>query len=714
MKKLLIVLIVICIFDLSAQENNQTYGLFFGYNRNIHYTNFQKIPDVPNCCPKFEYGYGNGYNYGILFEQKLIEGLIIGARLGYDNFNATISTLEPTKVIMGNTLADGEFEHSIKTTISHYQLSLQVGYVLFADLRINGGFFAGMYGQADYSQNEKITKPQASATFIDSLGNDTFRRIRNEFSGSLKEVSKLSFGALFGLSYDFPLNSKKSIKLTPEAEYQYFFNDIAANMDWKISAVKFGLAIKYSPIPKPILKEIFKRENNIDTITIENDIIAENTFIKGKENINSFIKESETEVITTEVTRRTDTLLMKKSYKIEGTITAVGVDKAGKEIPKPIFSIEEYISKRLDPLLNYIFFDNNIAILPVRYKLINPNETGIFEIDSLYRETTLDIYYHILNIIGKRMTENPTAKISIIGCISDIGDEKDNVDLTRQRTEAVRDYLVNVWKISSFRIALNNKKIQSKVSTPLEEADIISENRRVEIYSDNGKILEPIFIQQIARTANPPIVRFKPTAKSDADLKCWDINAYQNSDTNNKFIFQSNDRTVTKVDWELDKFQKIIPKSPEPIIFSLKLEDVKGNKKIIDNKSLPFDVVTIQKKKIERVGNYEIDKFSLILFDFDKSSIEGRNKSIIDFINARIKPESQIEIRGYTDRTGEDRYNEKLSEKRAQATKLALKRQDAIAVGIGEEILLYNNDLPEGRFYSRTVEIIVKTLLENK
>jgi hypothetical protein len=54
--------------NILAQESSKTYGIYGGYNLNTHLTNFQKIPDVPNYCPKFESGNGKGYNLGFLFE----------------------------------------------------------------------------------------------------------------------------------------------------------------------------------------------------------------------------------------------------------------------------------------------------------------------------------------------------------------------------------------------------------------------------------------------------------------------------------------------------------------------------------------------------------------------------------------------------------------------------------------------------------------------
>jgi outer membrane protein OmpA-like peptidoglycan-associated protein len=120
-------------------------------------------------------------------------------------------------------------------------------------------------------------------------------------------------------------------------------------------------------------------------------------------------------------------------------------------------------------------------------------------------------------------------------------------------------------------------------------------------------------------------------------------------------------------------------------------------------------VITVVRKRREQIEDYEIERFSLILFDFDKAEIVGSNSKVVDFIASRTRPESQIEIRGYTDRTGDEMYNQQLSERRALATKAALNRSDAVAIGIGERQLLYDNDLPEGRFYCRTVQVTVKT-----
>jgi outer membrane protein OmpA-like peptidoglycan-associated protein len=139
------------------------------------------------------------------------------------------------------------------------------------------------------------------------------------------------------------------------------------------------------------------------------------------------------------------------------------------------------------------------------------------------------------------------------------------------------------------------------------------------------------------------------------------------------------------------------------------LKDEKGNEFISNEKTIKIDLVTIQEKRKEMLGDFEIERFSLILFDFDKANIDGNNKNIVEFIKNRIKTNSEIEITGYTDRTGEAQYNKNLSTKRSENTKKALGIESAIFNGLGSEVTLYNNNLPEGRFYCRTVNVLVKT-----
>jgi outer membrane protein OmpA-like peptidoglycan-associated protein len=63
---------------------------------------------------------------------------------------------------------------------------------------------------------------------------------------------------------------------------------------------------------------------------------------------------------------------------------------------------------------------------------------------------------------------------------------------------------------------------------------------------------------------------------------------------------------------------------------------------------------------------------------------------------------------------GNEKLNKRIATQRAMAVAKHLDIPDTQIIGIGQENLLYDNTLPEGRFYCRTVRITIETPIENK
>ncbi|MCK7497249.1 MAG: OmpA family protein [Comamonadaceae bacterium] len=111
------------------------------------------------------------------------------------------------------------------------------------------------------------------------------------------------------------------------------------------------------------------------------------------------------------------------------------------------------------------------------------------------------------------------------------------------------------------------------------------------------------------------------------------------------------------------------------------------------------------------------EKYALILFDFNKDTIGGLNKVIVDRVAGRIQklPQASVEIVGHTDNIGKEAYNIKLSERRALAVYKMLKAAfsedpgDRIRyTGVGPNTPLYDNMTAEGRAFNRTVTITLE------
>jgi OOP family OmpA-OmpF porin len=117
-----------------------------------------------------------------------------------------------------------------------------------------------------------------------------------------------------------------------------------------------------------------------------------------------------------------------------------------------------------------------------------------------------------------------------------------------------------------------------------------------------------------------------------------------------------------------------------------------------------------------------IDRLTIhVNFDFDKSNIrkadEAELEKAIDFV--RKYPGAKVELEGHTDGKGTEQYNQKLSERRAEAVRQYLIKEGAVdkamisARGYGKTKPIAPNktkdgkDDPEGRAKNRRVEILI-------
>ncbi len=124
---------------------------------------------------------------------------------------------------------------------------------------------------------------------------------------------------------------------------------------------------------------------------------------------------------------------------------------------------------------------------------------------------------------------------------------------------------------------------------------------------------------------------------------------------------------------------------------------------------------TIKGATVERVGEgIEVTFASGLLFAFDSDSIQAAAATNLRELAASLQkyPESQLLIVGHTDNVGDDFYNQRLSERRANsaATYLAAQgvaRTRLATSGKGESEPVATNDTDAGRQKNRRVEVAI-------
>ena len=362
--------------------------------------------------------------------------------------------------------------------------------------------------------------------------------------------------------------------------------------------------------------------------------------------------------------------------------------------------IEEVKAKELFPLLNYIFFDENSSEIPVRYNLLNKAETADFDEQKLQPDQ-LYIYHNLLNIVGKRM-QGTSSKLTLYGCNSDDGLEKNNLSLSKNRVESVKSYLVNVWGIEPERIEISVRNLPEKYSTRnLIEGKF--ENKRVEMFSNDPKVFDLVELNHRTYLVNPNAIQVKPHLQSKNKIVNWAFTVKQ--DNNNLYEKKSSEAIPELLSLNLLQNLDFKKLGKSDLMLELTAIDERGNKAVPYAKRIPVDFIPSTEKQIEKV--------SLVLFDFNSSALGKKNQLVLDHIKDAFAVTKGIDIKGYTDIIGTDEYNLKLSTQRAKSLNKTLVDSFGLKIpisveGLGELSPLYDNQIPEGRFYNRTCQMVIE------
>jgi len=389
--------------------------------------------------------------------------------------------------------------------------------------------------------------------------------------------------------------------------------------------------------------------------------------------------------------------------------------RASLVVAPAVLKIEEIRTIDVSPMLGQIYFIKGTGqILPQYVRFSGPGETAGF--DEQKFSGTLEKYYQDLNIIGKRLAANPGAKITLIGCNDNTGQEKGNKKLSAQRAEAVRDYLKAIWDIAPERMIIEVRNLPAKPSSiRLKEGQ--AENRRVEIVSMDPAILAPIRSTYLTTQIDESTLTLRSDVVAPHGIASWRVTAVNASGTLADLSGKGAPARETRIPL-VSKDLKALA-SGGAITVKMELQDSKGQSMELSPDPVKIDFIQTSQRLAQKQNLRVQEKYALILFDFDKETIDARNQDIVNGIVERIKtlPQATVKIVGYTDNIGTEKYNLKLSERRALAVYKLLSAgvgetpADRIRhSGVGPNTPLFDNLSPEARAFNRTVTITLEYL----
>lgn len=609
---------------------------------------FTTTPGLEGCCADYTNDDQLSGGGGLSVVYSLSKLLHFDAALVLGGIGSTVTGEGNGTAIIRSDTIPARFYNIIEYSVPLLTLESGVRLNPAGGLMLRAGGSVGVPISPRFIARQKLIAP---ARYVD---NDEADR---ESSGTLEEASSSWWGYYGAIGYEIRIGRQGEVLLTPEFAAHFSDASILTTDSWTVNTLRFGLRLSFlfhrreqKKRPEPIVV------TEVDTVTER----------------------------STEVLPKAD---------LSADIALLCFDEKGNE--------EECVDikvRRIDvgsnaALLNYLFFGEGSAELPDRYRMISTEETSGFR-ESKIQGEALDVYYELLNIVGRRLQQFDSARLGIVGCHDGSATEVGVEGLSMNRARAVRDYLVETWGIDSARLHLSARALPEHPSRS-GDRDGDAENRRVELQSVDWDILMPSVREKSLLKLSIPYLDFAPEVNSSHGVTSWSIEISQNNEVFH--VLSGSGEPPPRVRWT--PAEGDIP-TEDPITYQLKVNDQRGA-------SLGTPPISIDVTVLDKNASISLETYNLIIFPFDASTLSASHERIIERINTIASPTSRVDVIGYTDRIGEPDYNLNLSRERAESVAARLFYPPKTVGGLGDQVLLFNNGLPEGRFYSRTVNVRV-------
>lgn len=665
---------------------------FSAYGASISHAGAFTLPQAPTCCTAYNQGGALGLSYGLVLRQEITKHVRLVIRGMVVPWSSSFTTTE--QLLLAGQVP-GTTRHELDVNLSALTGEALVDVRLPGHFRLMAGIWGGQYASPTFSQREVLVSP-TSGTF------ENQRRVRGEtLNAEIFGLPSMPLGMSVGAGWDWHLTQNHSWTLTPEVVLMRPFEKMMEGLDWSASQLRAGITLTYAiNAPKPPLPVLFRRETTVDTVFVTIPPDASERYAEGPERVQTDTVWTSADITIRDRVRRTDTVYTPELPKITASISVRAVED-GKQ--SDVFGIRvstQFVTEAL-PVLPVVFFDGRSAQLSARYRRIRgPQE---FNVDAIAPRTT-EVHREVMNILGQRLRARPASRIRLVGN-ADPTTEANDCDLARRRAEAVRDYLVGTWGIDASRIEATTGPgcIPERVTRQQSE-DGYSENRRVEVVTDDLELLAPVGRKRFNETRGitPPRLLFDPAGSSRQFVQGWRI-AVRSGGT--QLFADSGSGNPTSIVRELNAVQAEQMSGGTSVDVELTLYGIRG---VVER---AVASIPVQKDTVAT----EYERLTLTLFDVASDKVGPvAEAQIRSFVNT-VPAGSTVRVRGFADLLGNAKFNQELSMKRAAAVCTVLRNTmqrrislscDEVSTGYPPGIESYAT--PEERFLSRTVQIEVQ------
>ncbi|MCX7929685.1 MAG: OmpA family protein [Chlorobi bacterium] len=670
---------------------------------------FTQIGDVDKPPVPFDDAWGDGISFGALVNSPLSSlitanqttaSIHFALRLGFALQSARLAALEQQRFLVAGIPTDGFIAHRITASFASFGANAMIEYTppFHDNIRFHlGGRLAWVYA-AKFRQTESIEVPGASVVFV---GGDVVRRT---IEADIPVARKHEASTIAGVSYNIPI--AKRFAIVPEMFINIPVVGHAYSMKWRSYWICGGVSVKVTiPTSKPTVRDTLIER---DTVVKTYPELATDTVLALSIEYRTVV--NETDQARYEFVHRRE-LYERRIPKQKDVQTASLTLELYERMPDSTLvaldtlRCREIVWTDFHPILPYLFFDYGSSSLDLHYHQLTRYDADHYQ--PVVDLDQMNTYYNVLNIVGFGLRQNPNTRLRIKGCIS--RREMQQIPhwqlLAQSRAETIARYFEETWGIERSRVKLLPVGLPQKMSSERHD-DGIAENQRVELYSDDNELMQPVMMRDTMLQSSSTHLRLSVHVVSPTPIVRWNVSVEQARRVLYKNSGMEECPKLLDIELDNDMMRRLQRSQHEPLVVRMSIEqEGKGVHEYV--RAIPLAVESLEQLR-SRQEVTEVDRYIIMLFDAGKATPSPQSRAVITYVRKRLSTGSIVSIIGSTDRTGSLRYNLELSQQRADAVAKLLEYPIDRALGIGPDMRNYDNNRPEGRFHARTVKIEVE------
>lgn len=245
------------------------------------------------------------------------------------------------------------------------------------------------------------------------------------------------------------------------------------------------------------------------------------------------------------------------------SINLYALDSAGGVIQEATVGSVSTFYRMTMPMIPVISFDHGAVAIPDRYVRLAPAQADRFLPSALARLDPIGIYHQTLNVVGMRLREIPTARLTLTGfCASD-----EPSSLARARAENVRAYLSTAWGINPSRMTIVSGTSDGNIRSGY-----------VKLGCDFRSLTDPVTIEWIVNRPTSPMIGMSRHVEGGAGVRRWAVTISRNGEDLGRYT--SEDEALGRT---FEGSFRLDQEATGPLVAELTVEDSSGSVAVVSD-----------------------------------------------------------------------------------------------------------------------------------